>query len=71
MTGARKLEYLASITTLLGMYVGSTTKVGVLLYIPSTIVWWWLMVKGRLWGLLPLNAGGLVVITLNFIKVFG
>lgn len=60
------IEVLASITTIAGMWEGSSTFVGASWYLASTLVWIWLMVERRLWGIAPLNvlALGVELITL-------
>jgi hypothetical protein len=50
------IEILASVTTIAGMWEGSSTFIGASWYLASTLVWIWLMVERRLWGIAPLNA---------------
>ena len=58
----------ASITTLLGVYYGTTTATGSLWYIASQALWWAIMVRDKLWGLLPLNIAMAIVLVHNLIK---
>ena len=50
------LQVAASITTIVGMWLGSTERWGSVWYGISMIFWWALMVHAELWGLAPLNA---------------
>jgi hypothetical protein len=59
------LEVLASVITLAGIVVGSTTRNGALLYLASNAVWWALVVRRRLWGIVPLNIGVLVAVIIT------
>lgn len=54
-------EVLASSATLAGMYLGSTEKWGAACYLLSMVFWFALMFNRKLWGLLPLNVGALIV----------
>lgn len=63
------IEVLASITTIAGMWEGSSTFRGASWYLASTLVWIWLMLERRLWGIAPLNALALVVEILVLTKV--
>jgi hypothetical protein len=63
------IEVLASITTIAGMWEGSSTFRGASWYLASTLVWIWLMFERRLWGIAPLNALALVVEILVLTKV--
>ncbi len=65
------IELLASTLTLGGIYAGSTTALGALLYLISLIFWYWLTVGKRLWGLMPLNIATTFVASLNFLKAIG
>jgi hypothetical protein len=60
----------ASITTLLGVFYGTTTQAGSLWYAGSLIFWYTLMVKHKMWGLLPLNLATLAVSLYNLYKAF-
>ena len=62
------VELMASITTLAGVYLGSTTLPGVCMYVASLVFWYALTVKKRLWGLMPLNIGTTVVLAINLYK---
>jgi len=63
------IEVLASITTNAGKWEGSSTFRGASWYLASTLVWIWLMLERRLWGIAPLNALALVVEILVLTKV--
>jgi len=59
------VELLASILTLAGIYVGSTTALGASMYLASLVFWYALTFAKRLWGLMPLNIASTVVSALN------
>lgn len=59
------IELAASITTLRGMYLGSTTSAGACWYLVAGFFWIVLMFRRRLWGLAPLNLIALGVACLN------
>lgn len=59
------IELAASLTTLVGMWLGSTTAAGACWYIAAAAFWFALMFRGRIWGLAPLNVVALVVACLN------
>jgi hypothetical protein len=60
------IEVLASISTLFGIFLGSTTLEGSVAYAVSLVFWYWLTVRRRMWGLMPLNIGSSVVTAWNF-----
>lgn len=64
------VELLASVTTIAGIYVGSTTLAGAVLYLVSVVFWYWLTFGKRLWGLMPLNIAVTIVATINVYKAF-
>jgi hypothetical protein len=59
------VELLASVLTLAGIYVGSTTAAGAALYRASLVFWYALTCKRSLWGLMPLNIASTVVASVN------
>lgn len=64
------IEVLASITTIAGMWEGSSTFRGASWYLASTLVWIWLMVERRLWGIAPLNALALTIEVITLTRTF-
>jgi len=58
-------ELAASGLTLAGIYAGSTTIAGALLYLLSLVFWYAVTVKKRLWGLMPLNVATTFIVSLN------
>lgn len=67
MTWHRVLELGASIATLAGMAIGSTTLAGAGCYAVGQIFWWWLTFDRKLWGLMPLNIASTAVIAWNLV----
>lgn len=65
LTVARALELGASVFTLAGMFAGSTTTFGVLLYFVGTAWWFALSIQSKQWGLMPMNFGALFVLVHN------
>lgn len=59
------VELLASIFTLAGIFVGSTTFWGAVCYLISLVFWWWLVWLKKLWGIIPLNAASTAISTYN------
>ena len=59
------VELAASVFTLAGIYIGSTTALGAACYLVSLVFWWWLTVAKKLWGIVPLNAASTVVSAFN------
>lgn len=59
------IELAASVCTLIGMYLGSTTGLGAALYLASAVFFWVVVQERRLWGLVPLNAGVTVIAIIN------
>jgi hypothetical protein len=51
----RLVELFASLLTIIGMAIGSTTQTGNGFYMASQIFWLWLMFSRKMWGLIPLN----------------
>jgi hypothetical protein len=51
----RLVEIFASLLTIMGVAVGSTTPTGNDFYMAGQVFWWWLTISRRMWGLLPLN----------------
>lgn len=62
------LEICASIFTLVGIYLGSTTFNGAFCYIFSGFFWFALMHTKNLWGLLPLNVVAFIISWSNLFK---
>lgn len=62
------LQLCASITTLLGIYLGSTTLYGASCYALSLIFWYTLTFKDKMWGIMPLNIATTVVVIVNIHK---
>ena len=59
------LELGASLFTLAGIYLGSTTTHGAGCYLISLVFWFWLTWARNLWGLMPLNVASLAITILN------
>lgn len=59
------IELAASLPTLAGIFVGSTTAQGACFYLASLVFWFWMMARKQLWGLLPLNVASLLISILN------
>jgi len=59
------VETLASITSVAGLYIGSTTLIGASCYGVGLIFWVWLMFHKKMWGLLPLNILSLLAVIAN------
>jgi len=55
------IDLAASITTLVGMHLGSTTYAGAAWYIAAAGFWFALMFRRRMWGLAPLNVAALAI----------
>jgi hypothetical protein len=55
----------ASAFTLAGIYIGSTTALGAMFYLISLIFWFWLMIRWKMWGLVPLNVATLGIVIYN------
>ena len=66
----RALEILASITTLAGIYLGSTTQAGSALYVVSSFFWFAMMFRMQMWGLAPLNVAGAFLNVLNVYRAW-
>jgi hypothetical protein len=58
----------ASVTTIVGIYIGSTTVVGACWYAVSLVFWYGLMFRRRLWGIAPLNVVSTIVVAVNLLK---
>lgn len=65
------IEMAASLLTVSGILLGSTTLQGGALYMASLLFWFILVWRKKLWGLLPLNIFTAVVITYNLIRASG
>ena len=61
LTYQRILELSAAIITLTGQLLGSTTLTGAVCYLFATIIWSWLMIYTKMWGLMPLNIVSAVI----------
>lgn len=59
------IEVVASVTTLFGMKVGSTTLMGAEFYLVASIAWCAISWRKSLWGIWPLNIGALLVTLSN------
>jgi hypothetical protein len=59
------IETTASVTTLAGIALGTTTHAGALCYAVAQLVWWALILRRRLYGLIPLNAGSTLITAWN------
>lgn len=59
------IELGASVFTLAGMFVGSTTTTGAFLYAVSLVFWYALVYRQKLHGIVPLNVASTVVVLLN------
>jgi hypothetical protein len=68
MTWWLLVELAASVLTLMGIFIGSSTAAGASLYLCSLVFWYWLTVGKKLWGLMPLNVATTVVASLNLWK---
>lgn len=60
------IQGMASVLTLVGMYVGSTTPAGVAFYSVSAVFWYALSIRLRAWGLMPLNVASTALCALNY-----
>ena len=61
------LEILASVFTVSGIYLGSTTLPGACAYAVSLVFWFWVSYRKKLHGLLPLNVATTIVTIKNLI----
>ena len=68
-TTARWLEFGAGLFTLYGMFYGSTTPLGIVMYLVGTAFWFALTIFTKQWGLMPLNIGALFVLIHNVLKL--
>jgi hypothetical protein len=59
------IELAASVFTLTGIYVGSTTTVGAICYLIALVFWFWMMYREKMWGLAPLNIATAVIASYN------
>jgi hypothetical protein len=59
------IELAASLTTLAGMWLGSTTGAGAKFYLVTSVFWFALMFRRRMWGLAPLNVASLAIACVN------
>jgi hypothetical protein len=60
-TYQHSLELSAALITLTGQFLGSTTLPGAICYLFAAIMWSWLTIYMKMWGLMPLNAASGVV----------
>jgi hypothetical protein len=60
------IELSASATTLAGIYLGSTTNAGAGCYLVSMVFWFTIMMRKKLWGILPLNVAITILSAVNF-----
>jgi hypothetical protein len=59
------VELGASVTTLAGMYLGSTEPYGLSFYAAANVLWYWMCWRQKIWGVMPLNVATTVVVALN------
>lgn len=59
------IECTASVLTVTGLALGTSTLEGSLVYLLSMLPWWALLIRKRMWGLLPLNIASTLIITRN------
>ena len=59
------IESAASVLTLTGIAVGSTTVVGSCFYLSSLVFWFWISFRKELWGIMPLNVATAVISAIN------
>lgn len=59
------IELGASVFTLAGIYVGSTTTPGAICYLISLVFWFWMMYRQKMWGLAPLNIATTLIASYN------
>jgi hypothetical protein len=64
----RSIELGAAVFTLAGMYIGSTTLWGALMYFVACVFWHALTYRTKMWGLIPLNAAAHVISMINIWK---
>lgn len=64
------IELAASVTTLAGIYLGSTTTRGAVVYLLAILIWYMLIYRQKLWGLIPMNVGANIIAVLNIFKAF-
>lgn len=62
------IETCASVLTLTGMYIGSTTVHGASWYLASMVFWFWICLGKKMYGLLPLNLATVAITTMNLLK---
>jgi hypothetical protein len=59
------VEVMASVLTLSGIFLGTTTLVGALVYLGSLVFWYIIAVGRRMWGLMPLNIATTIIACFN------
>ena len=59
------IQLVASLGTLAGMWIGSTTLPGASCYLVATLAWMAISWRNNLHGIWPLNAGSLVISCIN------
>lgn len=59
------VELAASVLTLAGIWIGSTSLLGASMYLASMVFWFALTINKRIWGLMPLNVASTVVTCIN------
>lgn len=62
------IELSASVFTLAGIYAGSTTLLGCLLYCLANGFWFVVIFGNRLWGLIPVTVGSTIIIGFNLAR---
>lgn len=64
------IQTAASIFTLAGVGLGTTTPYGSVIYFISCWFWVWIMVRGKLWGLAPFNVVVIIITIGNIFRAF-
>ena len=64
------LSLAASVTTLFGVWQGTTTRAGACWYAVSMPFWWGLVIHDQIFGLMPLNAVMTIVAVRNLLKTW-
>ncbi len=67
---SQALALAASVTTLFGIWQGTTTRAGARWYAAAMPFWWGLVIHDKILGLIPLNAVMTVVAVRNLLKTW-
>lgn len=62
------IELFASLWTLAGIRLGSTTLTGATCYAVSLVFWYWLMVRRRAWGLALINVATTIAVADIYVR---